>query len=419
VPQAAEVAKIGLLNRSYLALLSSQVISMLGTQFSNVALPWFVLSTTGSPAKMSFVILAFTLPLALFGIPAGALVDRFNKKRLMIFCDLVRGVFMLAIPLLENLGLLEFWMILLAGFLGGILTTPYLSARMALIPVLVGEETEDLTRANTALQVGTQLTIIMGPALAGILINVLGNVNVLFLDAASFIIAGIIIAFGVRYTTNGQQSAPSSDWIAEVRAGLGFMWNHQIIRTIILIGAFVTLGIQVTVSAVLPVFVKDVLHAEADQLGWLLSVGGVGSLVGMVAYGAFIKRLPWSSEQTVARFLIGLVLPFWLLPLAPGFLSAFIGLGISFVFAAPIFVIIQTILQTATPVDLRGRVFAAFNALWQLVTPLGLLFAGPLLEGFGAMLVVWLIAIMMTICLIAAFLSPVVRGTPVGSKSEG
>ena len=394
---------------AYVTLLAAEFISLLGSQFSVVALPWFVLSTTGSPGKMTFVLLAQTLPLAIFGLPAGALVDRFDKKRLMVTLDLARGLLTVLIPLLASMGRLEFWMIVAVSFVSGTLVTPYMSARMALIPQLVGREEHALTQANTWLQLSMQITTILGPATAGVLIAAIGNLNVLYVDAATFVIAGLLLALGLRKIAPRATTRSERTWLEELREGLGFIRRHELILTIIVIGMFINLGFVVLFSATLPVFVKNVLGGEARQLGLLLSVEGVGSVIGMLIYSLLSKVWPLSPGHTIRAFLIGMVAPLWLLPLFPTLPAGLLALGMSSIFTAPIVVIIQTTLQTATPPKLQGRVFAAFNALWLLVAPLGLTIAGPLLERWGALPVLWLVCLLMTACLIASWLSPAVE----------
>lgn len=399
-PRGTDLAESCWRNRPYLSLLAGQFVSLLGSQFTFVALPWFVLSTTGSAARMTLVLVAETIPLAVLGAPAGAIVDRVNLKRLMVTLDVVRGFLMLVIPTMAALGRLEFWMIVVVAVFNGILVTPYLSARMAIVPRLVGEDERCLTLANTSLIFAMQITSVFGPALAGVLIGLLGNVSVLFIDAASFFVAAGIIWLGVpRGEDSGERER--SHWLEDVLVGFRFIWSSPPIRTAILIGMFVNLGFAMLVSAALPVLVKQVLHGEAGDLGIILSVWGVGTTVGMASYGALSGRWPWRRGTSILVFTIGMVLPLWLLPLIPTLTSVVIGFGTSALFAGPMWVLIQTLLQVATPADVRGRVFAAFNALWLVVTPLGLAIAGPLLDAVGVMPVLWFVVVLLTVLALA------------------
>ncbi|MCL5257093.1 MAG: MFS transporter, partial [Chloroflexi bacterium] len=229
-------------NPSYVSLVIAQLISIMGAYVTYVALPWFVLTTTGSPGKMVTVLLAETLPLAIFGIPLGAVVDRLNLKRLMVFLDVARGFLILAIPVLDLLGVLEFWHILAVCALSGLPFTPYVSSRMAIVPALIGEDEQDLTRANTALQFAMQMDAIIGPATAGVLIGVIGNVNVIFLNAATFFVSALLVAFGVTYRYVPRRREEGAQWIGDLRSGLGFVWAHRLIRMVVILGLFVMLS---------------------------------------------------------------------------------------------------------------------------------------------------------------------------------
>lgn len=374
-----------------------------------VALPWFVLTTTGSPGKMVIVLLAESLPLAIFGIPLGAVVDRLNLKRLMVFLDMARGLFILVIPVLALAGQLEFWVILLVSALNGLFFTPYTSARMAMVPALVGEDEKVLTRANTAIQFAIQIDAIIGPALAGILIGVIGNINVIFLNAATFFIGALLVGFGVTTYHHQPRRGQAAPWLADLRLGLRFVWSQKLIRTLIFLGLFVMLGFSMLWEAALPVFVKDILHGDATYLGWLLGSYGVGSTAGIVVYSLLVPRWPWRRGTTIAIFMTGMVLPIWLFPVFGSFIPALIASGASGFFEGPLGILIQTALQTDTPADLRGRVFSAFNALWLIGMPIGLILAGPILEGFGAIPVMWVVAFIMTGTLVATLCSSAVR----------
>lgn len=393
-------------NPSYLALLIAQFISMLGGQLSWVALPWFVLETTGSPGKMTIVLFAQAVPIALLGIPAGMLVDRVHKKRLMMFCDFTRGLLTVAVPILAGLGYLQFWMLIVYGVLQNALLAPFMGARMAMIPALVGDDEEELTRANTAFQFTFTLTSILGPALAGILIGQIGEINVLYLDGATFFVSLALIGFGMRYMHKPLQEASEKNPLQDILAGIKFMWDNIVMRVVVGIGIVASLGFAILFSAALPVYVRNTLGGDAQTWGWLMSAEGIGSVIGMLTYGALATRLKIGRGMRISLFTIGMVVPIYLLPIIPSFWAALVGLSISALFTTPIVIIVNTMLQTDSPKEIHGRVFSAFNALWSLATPAGLLVAGPLLEQFGALPVVWLVCGILTLCVVFAWITP-------------
>ena len=129
-----------LLQRSILALLSAEIISSLGAQMTFLALPWFVLTTTGSTTRMGIVLAAELLPMALLGIPSGTVVTRLGAVQAMLVSDLARVPLMVSIPLLYAAGLLSFGLLLVLVFVLGGFIAPYFSAQRIVLPELVGED---------------------------------------------------------------------------------------------------------------------------------------------------------------------------------------------------------------------------------------------------------------------------------------
>jgi MFS family permease len=398
-------------NRSLVSLLVGQFVSLSGIQMTSVALPWFVLTSTHSPQKMTFVLLAQAIPFALFGLPAGAIVDRVDMKRLMVGLDLGRALVIGAIPLLAMLakGDTLFWGIVALTALNATLATPYLSARSSIIPALVGSDVRDLTTANTALQFSLQITMVIGPMVAGVLIGVLGAPNVVLVDAVTYLFAAAVISMGVTYRRTG---APPSErhLIAEMRQGVAFVWDHRLIRLATFLGIVFMLGLAMLVDAALPVFVKQTLHAGPSALGWLLGVWGAGATVGMVVYGFAVRR--WRLRRGVS--LLGassaLSLAVWVPPLARALPASLVGLGAAGLADGPTGIMVTTLLQSEAPEEMRGRVFSAFHATVMAAGPVGLFVAGAVMERSGPLPVMFAVAAMFTAVTALAWLSPAARG---------
>lgn len=384
-------------NPSYLFMLVAQFVSLIGTHMSTLALPWFVLTSPGgTPGRMVGVLLATAIPYAAFGLFAGAFVDRFDTKRFMVWLDLARGGITALIPALHLLGVLQYWEILAVAALSSTLSTPYQGARMAIVPDLVGERERDLTLANTALQLSMQLTTVFGPVFAGLLIPAIGNVNVLFVDAATYLVAAALLALGVRKRVKVRLHE-AHHILEEVRTGVAFIWNTRLIRIGIIVGTLATLGFAMMVTAALPVFVREVLHEDSDALGWLLGTWGAGASIGMVFYGSIGERWPFPRGLTIASFMTLMVVPLWVPPATAAFTPSLVAFGVSGLFGAPVGIIVNTLLQTGTPPNLRGRVFSAFQALMLVATPVGLAIAGPVLSRWGVMPLMWGTAALFTV----------------------
>src|SRR6266511_2685130 len=180
--------------RSVVALLAAEVVSTTGSQMTWLALPWFVLVTTESATKTSFVMAAELVGLALLGLPGGRFLGRLGARRTMIVCDAARAPLMLVIPVLHWTGGLSFAVLLAVAFGLGALSAPYFAAQKVIVPELLGEDETKVGEANALFQAATRTTLLLGPALGGVLIGVMGATSVLILDAGSYVISVLLVA---------------------------------------------------------------------------------------------------------------------------------------------------------------------------------------------------------------------------------
>lgn len=391
-----------------LAFVASRFVSMTGTQMTWVALPWFVLTTTGSPVKMTLVLFAEFVPFGVFGLTVGALVDRLDLKRVMVASDVLNALAIGSIPLLWSLGVLQYWMIIVASVMVGTFSAPSRAAEKAIIPDIVGDDDEALVAGNTAVQLATQITTMLGPVLAGVLIGVLGNVNLLWLDAASYVMSAAVIGFFV-WPPRRERAPAEGNVFADTAEGLRFLWRNRLMRITVLYIVALVFAFAAVIDAALPVFVKDTLHAGPLILSVMLGAWGLGSVLGMTVYGALSRRFDWPRGTTLIVLSFGLALPLWIPPLTEAVVPAAVGFMLAGMFDGPLTVLLHTLQQTETPPELRGRVFSAIGALFMTAAPLGVLAAGPVLEGYGA--VPWMLAMAGVFTVIAGLtiLSPTIR----------
>ena len=184
-------------DRSLVALLAAELISTTGGQMTALALPWFVLVTTGSATKTTFIVGAEVIGLALLGLPGGRVLGRIGARRTMILSDASRAPLMALVPILHWTGGLSFELLLVIAFALGGLSAPYFAAQKVIVPELLGEEEERITEANALFQAATRGTMLAGPALAGILIGLIGATSVLLIDAASYLVSVALVAIFV------------------------------------------------------------------------------------------------------------------------------------------------------------------------------------------------------------------------------
>ena len=185
-------------NRSLAAILSAELVSLTGSAMTLVALPWFVLLTTGSTARMGWVLAAELLPVGLFGIPSGSLIARLGAKRTMNISDAARVPLMTAIPVLHWTGHLDFALLLAFTFLLGCFTALYFASSRLILPEVLGDDEQLVAQGSAFVQAAMQMTQLGGPILAGVLIAWLSAPAVLLVDAATYAFSFVVIVTFVR-----------------------------------------------------------------------------------------------------------------------------------------------------------------------------------------------------------------------------
>ncbi len=362
------------------ALVGANAVSLVGSTLTFVALPWFVLQTTGSAAKTGLVGFFVALPAFVAGIFGGTLVDRIGPKRASIIADVVSGVGIGLIPLLYRTVGLAFWQLLGLVFLGALLNVPGITARRSLLPELAAHAGMPLERINAIFESNQNLGFLIGPPLAGLLIAWLGTSNVLWLDAGSFAISALAVAAAVPSRLLEQTRAARGRYLDELAAGLRFLRRDRLLLTLA-----VSLGIanfldNPLFAVVLPVFAKEAF-GSATALGLMLAASGAGQLLGSIGFGAVGHRLRRRPTLLIA-FLVSPVI-FWALAASPPLL-VMIGVlfAVSLLFG-PINPILVTVRHERSPLELRGRVFSTFSAVASVAAPLGVVAAGRLIESIG------------------------------------
>ena len=371
------------------ALVAAEIISILGSRMTYLALPWFVLVTTGSAARMTVVLAVQMLPMAVFGIPSGTIVERLGGRTTMLVCDLARAPLLASIPLLHAADLLSFPLLLVLVFTLGCFMAPYFAAQRVILPELVGEDEQTIGQANSIVEGGTAFAGLAGPALAGILIPFLGAPNVLYVDAATYLVSFVLLAGFVPRTTRILGSAAQRG----VLAGIRFLLRDRLLGP--LSGTVVVLNfLGAGLSATLPYYAYDSFSGDSKIAGLFFTALGAGALVGSIGAVLVIKRV---APLKLAGFaIVALSLPLWLLPLglpAWGVVAA--------LFAATLFTPIVNgptigVITARTPPELRPKMMTALISISTLSAPAGFLVAGQLLEPWGVGPVFATIAIGMT-----------------------
>jgi MFS family permease len=350
------------------ALLAAEVVSSLGTQMTWLALPWFVLRTTGSPERMTWVVIAEVVPVGALGFWGGAIAARIGTRRTMLTCDLLRVPIFAAIPALHAAGALPFGVLLALVAASGVFLAPYFSVQRSVVPELIGEEHGDVAEATAFFQAANRLTIFLGPPLAGILIGLVGTADVLYVDAATYLVSFVLVGLFVHPPEVATGGAPIG-----VLDGVRFLMRDKLLR--IWTPAFTLIDVCWNLLFVsMPVLVVAKYHASPHVLGWLFGAFGGGALIGALASMPLVRRVDGLTLGATA--FVGEVVALWALALPVSWEVVFAGLAVSGFFTSLVNAPIQALITLRMPRELRTQGTAAFGVFNCIGSPIGLLLAG-------------------------------------------
>ncbi len=362
--------------RSVRALLVAEVVSKTGTQMTWLALPWFVLVTSGSAKKMTAVLAVELIAAGLAGPLSGRFADRFGLRGTMLICDLVRAPLMAAIPTLHLLDALSFPALLALVFLYGAFSMPSFAAQEALVPALVGDDETRLGQAAALFQGANRLTILLGPPAAGILIGVFGATGVLYIDAATYLVSVALVLAWVPAVAVTHES----DETRGLKAALRFISGERLIRTWLVSFVWIDVAWQ-GIFAALPVLVYESYGKDAKVLGWMLAGFGAGAFLGSAVAFRLVRSADALLLASVA--ILCQTAPTWLIPFdlpAWAIVAAFFAAG---VFNPIVNAPSRAVMAMRVPAALRPNVFSISVTSTAVLAPIALLVIGPLLASVG------------------------------------
>jgi predicted MFS family arabinose efflux permease len=374
--ESAEAATVSPVKKTAVsALIAAEVISVLGTRMTYLALPWFVLVTTGSPGKMTLVLAAEIAPMVILGIPSGILVERIGARNTMLIADFARAPILASIPLLHALDLLSFPLLLGLVALLGSFMPPYFASQRTILPELVGENERLMSQGNSLIEGGAAFAALIGPALAGLLIPFIGAPNVLYVDAATYAVAFLLVlAFVPRRKPIAAAVRP------KVLAGVRFLFQDRLLGPIA--GVVIAFGfLSAGMSAGLVFYAYEEFEKNSRIAGLFYAALGAGALVGSIVAVAAVRRVPPLRLSGLA--VVAFSLPLWVLPFLPPWPIVFVALFVATFFTPLINGPLIAVLTARTPENLRAMVITAVISLNTLAAPLGFLIAGQVLEHWG------------------------------------
>ncbi|HEX2869313.1 MAG TPA: MFS transporter [Ignavibacteriales bacterium] len=363
-------------HRNFSLLWSGLIVSNAGTWMQNVAQGWLVLQLTNSPLWLGLLGLSFALPMIILPFFGGVTVDRINRIRLLYITQtgMMLTAFILAV--LTWLHIISVYHILAASFIGAVFLAFDNPARQALVPDLVPRE--DLLNAlslNSATFTGAAL---IGPAIAGALLGILGAGSLFFINGLSFLAVLFALASmrNVRTHSGGERTSIKSS----VLAGLSYAWKSRFILALLALST-VTAIFGRSYQVLLPIFARDIWHAGAGGYGFLLASSGGGALAGAFVLASFsnIKRAGMVMVISGLVFSLSVILfaesPNLILGVIFLFINGFSGTAVG--------TIIATFIQVTVPNELRGRIISLYTITLIGLPALGSLGSGAVAELLG------------------------------------
>jgi len=356
-------------NRSLAAVMAAELVSLTGAAMTFVALPWFVLVTTGSTARMGWVLAAELLPVGVFGIPCGAIVARLGAKRTMNIADAARAPLVALIPILHWTGHLSFPLLLGITFASGCFLAPYYASSRLILPEVVGDDEQVVAQGSAFVQAVTQLTQLGGPIIGGLLIAWIGAPKVLLIDAATYAFSFVVIFTFVRAGKRVAQDDSSRGLLAGVR----YLVHDRLLGPTLAAAAVVNFVAQGLV-ATLPVLVFRRYGADAKVVGFLFAAFGGGALAGSILASQIVRKIPLLRLAAVA--IVAMALPLWLLIVSMPWWTVIVVIGAFGACAPLVNAPMIAVLTVRTPVALRPKVMTAVMTISGIFGPLGFLATG-------------------------------------------
>jgi MFS family permease len=360
--------------QSLLPLLLADVISTLGSEIAGIALPWFVLTRTGSPGQMSLVLAAEFAGIIVFGLPGGKLPAALGARRAMLASDLIRSGLTAAVPILAWTNTLSLPLLLVIVFVEGAFFGAYQASQRLLLSEIAAHDESALIRGGGFLGSANEAASFAGPAIGGFLIALVGPTAVLLFDAVSYLVAFAIILVFIH------ADAPpvKEDEGAGLFAGVRFLRRDPILWPLI-----VSVSVQelawTAMFAALPVLAFREFGGSVKLAGWFFAAYGGGSVAGGLIAARYSSRI---DLRIVPGAIVGVAVSMWSLALplpAWGVVCAVAAIG---VFTGLFFPPLMAEVTLRPPEPLRAQVLSASTTLLSVTGPLGFIAAGSLLDRY-------------------------------------
>ena len=360
--------------RDFLLIWFGQLISGIGSRLTSFALGVWVYTTTGSTTKFAMVFVAMAIPILLVSPFAGALVDRWDRRRTMIVCEVVSALTIAVMALVAATGHLSMWMIYIGVGLSSVTNAFLQPAYSASVPLMVGHER--LVRLNGLIQTGQGISLVGGPALAGVLMKFFGISGVLMADAATFVVGAVCIAIAV-VPRPVRENTDETSLLQEAHDGWRYVSERPGLLGLLTLSTISSFLFAIVSIAITPL-ILIVVHNDEGLLGLQMSLACSGLLVGgllVVVFGG-----PGQKIHALLGFSIISGLAVAAHSMSPSLTLLIVAGFVMFLAIPPAQSANTALWQTKVPSHLLGRCMTILRVAVETVQPLGYVLAGPLAE---------------------------------------
>ncbi len=392
-------------NRNFFLLWFGQIISQLGDRLGQMALIAFVyLRAPGSTLQIAKILSFTIIPVFIIGPLAGVYVDRWDRRRTMYFCDLMRSLLMLAIPLFlfYSKNLAPIYLIIFIAFSIGRFFVP---AKLSIIPDLV--DNKSLLVANTLINTSGMIAAVLGFGISGVIVEKLGARSGFYLNALTFLVSGtFIFLISKRFTAQTSLEEVGKEIVEvirksvfqEVKEGVLYFIQKKDIRFTagIIFALWSALG---SVYVVIIVFVQKTLHSATKDLGLLVMFLGIGLFLGSLIYGKFGQRISHYKVIFISLVASGIMLILFALGIyyLPNFmLAALLALCLGLI-VSPIMIASNTIIHNVSDNEMLGKIFSSLEIIMHLGFILFMFISSMLAERFSHLLILVIVGCLLSL----------------------
>lgn len=394
-------------NRDFMTLWGGQSVSVFGTQITQFALPWLVLDLSHAAFAVGALNAISFIPYLLFSLPAGLIADRWNRRTIMLVCDIGRAVVVGSVPVAYFLGHLTLVQLFVVGALGRLFTVFFDVGYMACLPNIV--EKPQLTDANGKLELTRNIAEFSGQPIGGLLVTVLTAAGTMVFDAVSYVVSAIsLFAIKRPFAAPAPRHEEGTFW-HRITEGIRYVWRDPLIRALALAPMVGNLATSASFT-VLVFRARDELHFTAVQTGIFVSCVAIGQAVAALLVGRVARRVPPGR----LIFLAALLQPLFLLGLAlTGNFFLMVAIQIVWGFAVTMLnVPMSSLRQTLIPDHILGRAISAIRLLVLAMYPIGALVGGALATISGARTTFAVAAAVLALAVGVIAISPIRTANP-------